>query len=610
MLEVPSVFEWSHNLSSSAVVFFFAGRIDDRKNALLRVGAREDISDETLVFHTYQRFGQKCTDHLVGDFAFAIWDPEKRLIFAARDPAGCQPAFFHSNSERFAIAESIEQLLTVPGVGRDLDESFIATSLNRIFTHPERTFYKEIRKVKPGHSVTVTQGNTPAQNRYWFPERIPKTQWDDPAERDEAFRVVVQQAVQDRIPPKGRVGVHVSGGLDCSTVAAYAAQALRERGRPAPLAFSWQPESWEDEDSKEELRSEYARIDAICKQESLPINFCSLTKVETLNLFRRDNAARPLCGGSYGEWMVQREAEKRNVSVILSGWGGDEFASFNGRGAIPGMAIRGRWATVFRHAKKSGKNPLRALAGAMLLGLQHAILPEWFLDPYWRDKNYLRLPAWKAILRTLFPRLRKSDQLLNVHQKEKEFIQTRSYIDDDFQKRVKPLPDWPVIRQTSTRRVRYQLWRQGHLATRIESWAADGSARGIRYAYPLLDRRVMEFVLALPEDVYDDGVTTRLFFRRAMEPVLPKEICWNLNDVDPARIGAMQKAVLAAFVEIGERLEKVEPPPLAAYLDLPRLIRDLKPESLESRSGFGKLFFALQLLGSEGTGSDESHESE
>jgi len=155
---------------------------------------------------------------------------------------------------------------------------------------------------------------------------------------------------------------------------------------------------------------------------------------------------------------------------------------------------------------------------------------------------------------------------------------------------------------TSGRHAMIQLWRQNHITARIESWSADGLRRGIRYAYPLLDRRVVEFIFSLPEESFSDGDWGRLFFRQAISPILPKQIVWKRLDTEFARIGAMQEAVLPAFREMGKHLEEHPPTRRADYLDLPRLVEDLTSESLESRSGFGKLFLALNFLGEEATG--------
>ena len=118
-----------------------------------------------------------------------------------------------------------------------------------------------------------------------------------------------------------------------------------------------------------------------------------------------------------------------------------------------------------------------------------------------------------------------------------------------------------------------------HLSRRIEAWATSGARHGIEYRYPLLDRRVLEFALGLPPEQYLRGRWSRWVMRRALDPVLPPEVCWNEDKRDPARGEPLRDAIAEALPMVRRAIEdRPAPPSRARYLDLPRLLEHLDPE--------------------------------
>ena len=151
---------------------------------------------------------------------------------------------------------------------------------------------------------------------------------------------------------------------------------------------------------------------------------------------------------------------------------------------------------------------------------------------------------------------------------------------------------------TNDKVARCQLLRWSANVARIESWAADGALNGIRYAYPLLDRRIVEFALSLPGNVFVSPSWKRLFFRQAMEPVLPHNVCWETVKSDPARANPLKDCLRQSYVTIGQNLGQYGcNSPKAQYLDMPRLIQDLGV--VETRSRLGRLISTMEFLGTQ-----------
>ena len=164
----------------------------------------------------------------------------------------------------------------------------------------------------------------------------------------------------------------------------------------------------------------------------------------------------------------------------------------------------------------------------------------------------------------------------------------RSFIDPGFARRVRRLPA-PRVVCAGARQMQIRLIRNGHLAERMDGWAASGARRGIEYGYPLLDRRVLEFALGLPPEQYRRGPANRCLMRRALGALLPAPVCRYVDKRDPIRYGAFLRAVDGSLPVVRRILAaRSEPPARSAYLDMPRLAASLesaRPRGETRRSG-------------------------
>ena len=542
-------------------------RLDDRQALCAALGVprreRHEVADAALVLKAYAHWGEECANHLLGDYAFAVWDAKVRALFCARDHVGARPFYYADTPGGFAFASTVESVLAAPGVGGDFDERSVAEHLTGIaLFSTTRTFLEAVRKLPPGHTLTVhstenvCRVDSPA--RYWHPERAPRLPPATDDQYAEEFLALYSRAVADRLRGPDPIGVHVSGGLDSSSVAVLAARQLRREGRPPPLAFSWLPPLG-DRPPKPEHAKEYALIDAVCAEAGLQVRHCATDADHTAALLRRDCT---LPGSMLGnEDIVQRYAAAHGTRVLLSGWGGDDCASFNGRGTLEQLLLRGRWWQLAAACRAAGIGPRR-------LFVNH-VLP-------------LVAPALMLELR----RLRRG----------KPLRARRGFADPTFRQRLRPRPE-PVPRYSSPQRSQLQLLALGHLSLRIEDWAAAGTHRSIEYRHPLLDRRVLEFALGLPPEQFQRGRWDRLPMRRALRTVLPPEVCWNTKKADPARADAVLDAFIAALPAIREQLvDRITPPARARYVDMARLLASLDASHIRAGHRNVQVYNALAFL--------------
>ena len=186
-----------------------------------RLDAREDLnlSDADLILSAYQKWGDDCVNHLIGDFAFAIWDSRKQRFFCARDHFGVKPFFYTFIDNEFAFSTSLNELRLNQRVSNTLNEiavgDYLLFGVNQDLS---TTIFKDIQRLPPGHTLTVANGSITTR-RYWTPETSTEVRFRNPESYVERFKELLSRAVKDRVS-NDRVAISMSGGLDSTSLAA------------------------------------------------------------------------------------------------------------------------------------------------------------------------------------------------------------------------------------------------------------------------------------------------------------------------------------------------------------------------------------------------------
>ena len=521
-------------------------------------------ADAALIARAYRRWGRDCPEHLVGDFAFAVWDHAQNGLFCARDAVGARPLYLHQSVRRVVVASDARAVVAA-GVPDDVDEETVARYLrNPVGTHPRATLFAEVQKLPPGRSLWVTAGDAD-ERAYWHPFEQAEERHPDPADYAERLRELVVTAVQDRMPPSG-AATHLSGGLDSSAVTVIAARLARQAGARAPLAVAWSPPVGEAYPTSS--HDERARIDEIADAEGLSCFYPAVTAADYRRFLTRDLGAT--LNGLVIEWTALPQVAARGVQTVLSGWGGDEAATFDARGLLPDQLARGHWRQLARGLRhRWGRHPAR-----------------WV--PALRDRVVAPLLPDRLVARAV----RAHEQGLPQPFAHPDLIQRTEALRE-------PLD---LLRERrGSRHMQRLLLENGHLTERMEAWTAWGAAQGVRYAYPLTDRRVLDFVYRVPVELHASGPYTRHLFRAAMEGVLPDELRWRRSKVDQAverqrfqlRIDLWK--ALRAEVEAGLWASRDCP-----WVDVPRLRQAIQalPERLDPQAvvQFVRITSAVEVL--------------
>lgn len=186
-------------------------------------------SDGDLCLQAYAIWGDRCVDHLAGDFAFVIWDGRDRRLMAVRDQLGVRTLFHAESDGLLMVGDSLDWIAALLG-DRTLDDQWIADFLTAGFSlDAERTVYRQVRRLAPAHSFDLCN-NVPVIRRYWTLQVGDPLHLRNARAYADRFLELVSSAIRDRLPA-GKVGISMSGGIDSTTLAACAVAAAGEPAR-------------------------------------------------------------------------------------------------------------------------------------------------------------------------------------------------------------------------------------------------------------------------------------------------------------------------------------------------------------------------------------------
>src|SRR5690554_1825113 len=340
-------------------------RIDNREELYRALRPHEplgELTDAELILRAYGRWGTDCAVHLLGDFAFALWDVQERRLFCARDHAGTRPFYYHHlPGERFVFASEMKGVLAF-GVPHEVNEERVADYLAEIVYDDEYTFYRHISRLPPAHTLTVSAGGQRLQ-RYWAldPDREIRYARDD--DYAEAFRAVFADAVRCRLRGVDPVGVTLSGGLDSSSVACIAQGILAEQGRRPLHTFSNVYDLVPECDERSYIEAVLAEGRYVPHYVPADSTNFPLSSLSALVRVLDQPLAAP--GISSSETLRLR-LRQEGVRVVLNGHGGDEVVSQGGL-YLKELALRGAWVRLHREIRGLHEEDVGGGPGQMLL---------------------------------------------------------------------------------------------------------------------------------------------------------------------------------------------------------------------------------------------------
>jgi len=211
------------------------------REALVKKGHRfRTTSDTEVILHLYQEEGEACVTAFNGQFAFALWDADRRRLFLARDRMGVRPLFYATVGGRFRFASEVKALFEDPTLPKEIDPIAIDQTFTFWFPIPPRTGFVGVSELAPGHTMTVSDAGIQTV-RYWQMTFPPAAEAAAPPHPEawytERLIDLLDDAVRIRLRADVEVGAYLSGGLDSSVITALARRRVNNRLQTFSIGF-------------------------------------------------------------------------------------------------------------------------------------------------------------------------------------------------------------------------------------------------------------------------------------------------------------------------------------------------------------------------------------
>ncbi len=484
-------------------------RIDNREELIdglqLKAHQPEQISDSELILYAYRRWGEECPEHLLGDFAFAIWDPAKQHLFCARDHFGVKPFYYYYQpGQLFVFATEIKAIFCYEDIPKQLNEVKISDYMLGMFEDKARTFYVDINRLLPASVMVIGKGGI-RQYEYWAFDPKKQIKLKSDAEYAEAYRSLFIEAVRCRLRSAFPIGSMLSGGLDSSSIACVARDLLAtNKGQDLhtfSIIFNEIKKSDEREYIYKVLENKNFIAHYIEGDQATP--FDDLEKI----LWHLDEPF--YAPNLFLHWQAWSAVRGSGVRVLLDGTFGDNVLS-HGEEYLEELANRWHWLMLAREIRQIIEHSNWKLSPVRILFryfIQHGLkpyIPEAVLKLY----RYLRGNSTNPVENSCL-----------VFQGD--FV-TRT----GLQKRL--LKAYAYNRSTKrTQQAHHTLFANGLVQTVLEIANSGSSAFHVESRFPFIDKRLVQFCLGLPGSQKVSQGYTRIIARRALNGILPEEIRWR-----------------------------------------------------------------------------------
>jgi asparagine synthase (glutamine-hydrolysing) len=183
------------------------------------------FSNDELLIHAYEKWGDFIFSYLDGDFSFVIYDSEKKHYFCARDPLGVKSLYFIKTEEGYKFSSNIDDLFSFSNVLKKPNLKSMRTMLYHRMVDYTDTMYEGIYRLPPGHFMTIKNGEEQIE-RYWYPEKIKIDYSLTEEEASEKLKELFSKAIDNRLTNLEEMAFEVSGGLDSSSIVSLLSQRI------------------------------------------------------------------------------------------------------------------------------------------------------------------------------------------------------------------------------------------------------------------------------------------------------------------------------------------------------------------------------------------------
>jgi len=445
-------------------------------------------SDTETIVHGYEEWGEQVFSRLRGMFGIAIWDARKQTLLVARDRPGIKPLYYAEADGRLFFASEAKCLLVNPEIDREIDPAALDHYLAYLYTPRDRSIFRGIRKLLPGHFLRLRDGRVSVE-RYWQLPAVETFCGSEADALDELERTLAT-AVESHLLSDVPIGAFLSGGIDSSLVVALMARVSQRPVKTFSIGF--------EESEFNELPHARRVASHLGTEHHEFVVRPDATRILDRLIWHFDE---PFADSSaIPTWYVS-ELARQHVTVVLSGDGGDELFGGYDR-YLPHPHVQ----SFDRLAPGVG----RALASAAWRALPHGA----------RGKNFLRHVSRDGQGRYL-------DSVTFFHADERQSLLSpdvraalgRWDAERFFSAPFERLSRLPFAAQMMA--FDFETYLPEDCLTKVDRMSM---AHSIESRVPLLDHRVIEFAASLPAAMKISAGRRKHLLKEVAFRLVPREL--------------------------------------------------------------------------------------
>ncbi len=452
-------------------------------------------SDTETILHAFEEFGADCLEKLRGMFAFAIWNFLEETLFLARDRVGKKPLFYTLTKDgSFVFGSELKTLLAHGEIDKQVDFAALDAYLTFGYVPEEFCIFKGVQKLAPAHFLVFKNGKIHTE-KYWDFNYQQPANIKSEDEYIEVLREKIRDAVDVRLISEVPLGAFLSGGVDSSTIVAMMSQIAKIPVKTFSIGFN--------EDSFDELK--YARVAAkhFGTEHHEFIVTPDLVNIVDELVWHFDE---PFADSSALPTFMVSKMAREFVTVVLSGDGGDElFAGYT------------------RYVTDKKRSAFAHLPEAIRSGVLQQISRK--LPHGAPGKNYLYNVSLNTIDRYI-------DSVSQFNSQRKEYLYSKDFranLNGAFgagERQFRTLAE-SIATGNGIDNLLYldsKTYLPGDILTKVDRMSM---ANSLEARAPLLDHKLIEFVVNIPPALKLKGLETKYILKKAMEGIVPNEILYR-----------------------------------------------------------------------------------
>ena len=458
-------------------------------------------SDTEVIVHAWEQWGEACVQRFRGMFAFALWDRNRQTFFMARDRLGVKPMYYSILDDgHLLFGSELKSLMAHGGLQREIDPLAVEEYFALGYVAEPRTIFRQAMKLPPGHTLVVRRGQAVgAPKRYWDLKFTTDSKISLPDASAELIRRL-NESVKLRMIAEVPLGAFLSGGVDSGAVVAVMAGLSDGPVNTCSIGFA-------DPQFNE---SEFAQMVADRYHTRHHLESVGSDDFDLIDILARlydepfaDSSAMP----TYRVCQLAR----KHVTVALSGDGGDE--TFGGyrryqlhmleermRSSLPASVRQPLFGFLGRVYPKADWAPRMFRAKTTFEGMARTSV-----EAYFHSMSQIREPLRSRLYSPRFKALLGGYTAKEVFDRHARAAKT-----DD------PLA---LIQY-----IDINTYLVGDINTKVDRASM---AHSLEVREPLMDHELVEWVATLPSALKLQGSNGKMFFKKALEPLLPNDVLYR-----------------------------------------------------------------------------------